>query len=237
MRGNPVRRQIESIKSEAGKIVNLDPTASAGLPSLQGQYDLELRKAELALREKEYALREREVEGRLALEKRGIWFSSPLIVGVFSAVFGLLGTGVGAALQGYWNTQLERQKFESALIQRALEEPDRSEAAKRLLFLVNAGIIQGLDGSRIARLASDPQQLPTSSHQAVREGILTIREAKELLVLAGYDGPVNDIQDDEFAERVKQFQGDHGLDPDGFLGAYTAFKLREASEGERSRSH
>jgi hypothetical protein len=98
---------------------------------------------------------------RTARDRRQLWFTSPVVLGVVTGIAGLLGTGIGASLQGYWSTRLERQKFEAALIQDALSNPDRVEVAKHLLFLVEAGVIQGLNGTRIARLARDPENLPT----------------------------------------------------------------------------
>ncbi|MDJ0707242.1 MAG: hypothetical protein QNJ46_28540 [Leptolyngbyaceae cyanobacterium MO_188.B28] len=131
-----------------------------------------LREKELVLKERELALKEQETKARIELEKRGIWFSSPVLIGVASAIFGLIGTGVGAALQGYSNFNLERQKFESnfqlerqkfefALIQKTLESSDRKEAAKQLLFLVDSGLIQSLDSEKIRKSAANPDQLPT----------------------------------------------------------------------------
>lgn len=92
-------------------------------------------------------------------KRRRIWLTSPLAL----AVVGLLGTGIGASLQGYWNTQLERQKFESTLIQKALETSKKEEAANNLKFLVDAGLIQSLDKSKIAQLAKTPANLPTGT--------------------------------------------------------------------------
>jgi hypothetical protein len=97
-------------------------------------------------------------------KRRPFWFSprwvaaiGPMIV----AIAGLLGAGVGVILQGYANTQLERQKFESALIQKALENPKKVEAAKNLKFLVDTGIIQNLDKAKISELAKTPDNLPS----------------------------------------------------------------------------
>jgi hypothetical protein len=116
--------------------------------------------SEFDLKKAEFALKQREFNTKLKGERRNIWFTSPLVVGVLSAIVGLLGTGVGAIFQGYWNTQLERQKFESVLIQKALEQKDRDEVAKSLLFLVEAGLIQSLNRENIAGLAKKPDQLP-----------------------------------------------------------------------------
>ena len=47
---------------------------------------------------------------------------SPLLNAVvLASVFTLVGTGLGTVLQGYWQTELERQKFEAVLIQQALQ--------------------------------------------------------------------------------------------------------------------
>src|SRR5262249_52376366 len=100
--------------------------------------DLDLKKPDLALGQKE-------LTARSAGETKNMWFTSPLVIGALTAAFGLLGTGVGAVLQGYWNTQLERQKFESVLIQKALEQKNRDEAAKSLIFDIKAGLIQSLN--------------------------------------------------------------------------------------------
>ena len=88
--------------------------------------------------------------------------SKATLVAVVSLLAGLLGTGLGASLQGYFNTRLERQKFESSLIEKALDSNDQAEIAKRLTFMVDIGIIRGLDRSQIANYAhKDPAQLPT----------------------------------------------------------------------------
>jgi hypothetical protein len=49
------------------------------------------------------------------------------------------------------------------LIQNALETKDTSEAAKRLEFLVDSGVITSLDSERIRQLAEDPERLPNFS--------------------------------------------------------------------------
>jgi hypothetical protein len=119
-----------------------------------------LRDREIALREREIALKEQEIKAKIVLDNRNIWFSSPLLLGMASAVFGLIGTGVGAGLQGYSNFQLERQKFEFELIRQALNNDDRNEAAKQLLFLVDSGVIESLDSTKLRRLAATPDRLP-----------------------------------------------------------------------------
>ncbi|MBE9006412.1 hypothetical protein IQ259_15410 [Fortiea sp. LEGE XX443] len=145
------------------------------VPKISNTIDeISLKDKELNFKERELALKEQETKAKIELEKRGVWFSSPLLIGLASALFGLIGTGVGAVLQGYSNFNLERQKFESTfqlerqkleftLIQKALEVRDRKEAAKQLLFLVDSGIIQSLDSEKIRKLAAKPDQLPKFS--------------------------------------------------------------------------
>lgn len=126
-----------------------------------------LRSAEFRLREMELKLREKELDAKIAAggenARRNAWLASPLLVAVGSTIFGLLGTGVGAALQGFSNTALERQKFEAGLIQKALETTDKSEAATNLLFLAGIGLISQFDTQKIVMMARDPQKLPTTT--------------------------------------------------------------------------
>src|SRR5262245_485095 len=88
-----------------------------------------------------------------------LWFASPLLL----AMVGLVGTGVGAVLQGFWNTKLEREKFEFSLIQKALETEDKDAAGRNLKFLVEAGLLSQFDGNKIEKLASTPDKLPSFS--------------------------------------------------------------------------
>lgn len=138
-----------------------EPSTELSLSSSSTSSDETRNLAEQKLKEAELEIKLQEVKARIEVDKRNLWFSSPLIVAVSSAVFALLGTGIGAALQGYWNTQLERQKFESALIQKALDSSKKEDAANNLKFLVDAGLIQSLDRNKIAELAKRPADLPT----------------------------------------------------------------------------
>jgi hypothetical protein len=98
------------------------------------EVDLEKQKidGDLRIRQGELDLKLKELDVKLTEGKKGFWRTSPLIL----AAVALLGTGIGAATQGYWNTGLERQKFESSLILKSLETTDKKQAANNLLFLV-----------------------------------------------------------------------------------------------------
>ncbi|MDJ0580967.1 hypothetical protein [Crocosphaera sp.] len=123
--------------------------------------DNNAREREIALRERELALREKEVEAKNRLDRKGLWLTSPLLIGSITAISGLIGTGIGAVLQGNANFKLERQKFEFNLIQDALEASNQKEAAKQLLFLVNSGVIISLDSQKLRSIAeNNPSEIP-----------------------------------------------------------------------------
>ncbi|MDJ0660325.1 MAG: M15 family metallopeptidase [Crocosphaera sp.] len=126
--------------------------------------DATSKERELSLKEKELSLKEQELKAKIEYDRRGLWFTSPILLGVITAISGLIGTGIGVILQGYSNLNLERKKFEFSQIQKALETTDTKEAAKRLLFLVDIGVIQSLDSQRIREIAKkEPQNIPTST--------------------------------------------------------------------------
>lgn len=143
--------------------------------------------AEIDFKKAELDLKREELKAKLAGERRNVWFTSPLIVAVLTAVFGLLAAGVGAALQGYWNTKLERSKFEFTLIQKSLEIKERKEAAKNLKFLVDAGVIQSLDAGKIASLAANPESLPTYSSNPISAGFPEDTKFKDALQMISED--------------------------------------------------
>lgn len=122
----------------------------------------------------------------------GLWFASPLLL----ALVGLVGTGVGAVLQGFWNTRLERETFEFSLIQKALDTADKDEAGRNLKFLVEAGLISQFDGKKIEALASTPDKLPSFLGAS---SVIPVQLAKRALAsLDMYKGPINDEDDEAF---------------------------------------
>ena len=155
----------------------MDEQSSNVSNNSQPSNDHTLESREFALKEREIALQELEIQHKSKLEQKNIWFTSPLLIGITSAVFGLMGTAFGAAFQGFSNFQLERQKFEFELIRKALETEDelignhtgRTEAAKKLRFLVDSGIIQSLDSDSIRKLADNPDEFPNFSSSIRRD--------------------------------------------------------------------
>jgi hypothetical protein len=150
------------------------------------------------------------------------WFTSPLLL----AIVGLIGTGVGAVLQGFWNTRLEREKFEFSLIEKALATRDKNEAALNLKFLVDAGLISQFNSEKIASLASNPKALPNFSPIL---NSISVRDAKAVLSHLGiYKGPIDDSSDDAFRKAVVDFQQSHNLPADGMIGPLTSAYMRAA---------
>jgi WD40 repeat protein len=130
---------------------------------------------------------------------------------VLIALSGLLGTVLGVVFQGYNNTELERQKFESQLIQKALETKDKTEAAKNLLFLVDSGVIQQLDGHKIKEMANSPEQLPVYSEllKVAGGGSLAVSPDGNSIIVGNIDGTATlwDVGTDKMIGSFNHGQG------------------------------
>ena len=145
------------------------------------------------LRAEEIALKREE----LGIERRNsakTTWSSPLVV----ALIGLLATVLAGMLQNYLQSkaarELERQRFEAALIQKAVETADASDAVRRLQWLVDLGFIKDEKG-KIAKLVGDPENIPLQPITAPRSDEpfigVTRREAK----LSIGTGPIENFHD------------------------------------------
>jgi len=78
--------------------------------------------------------------------------SSPLAIAIATGLIGILATGAGALIQSRANLELERQKFESELILKAIGTGDQRTAANNLLFFRQLGLIRDPNG-KIDQLA------------------------------------------------------------------------------------
>jgi hypothetical protein len=127
----------------------------------KARLDLERERlvGELELKRVELALRRDELEAARAHRRRSDHAFSPVATAIIAGLVGLIGTGVGAYMQGRSQVTIERLKFESNLILKAIETGNRDEAKNNLLFLVQAGFIQDTEG-KIAALAQDPTRIP-----------------------------------------------------------------------------
>ena len=177
------------------------------------QSDLERVKieGELKICQAELDLKIKEFEAKIEADRKGYWvswISTPLLL----TIVGLLGTGVGALIQGYWNTQLERNKFEYTLVMKAFEASDnKHEVAITLDFLEDVGLLHNVKGSRLNDFAKNPDKIPTSLMQNKSKDLsstaLKVSEAKGILKKLGYyKGEINENFDNDFVEALKAFQ-------------------------------
>lgn len=112
------------------------------------------------------------------VKQQSFWQSS-IGVTIATALVGLVGTGVGVSIQGYHDTKLERQKFESTLILQALEPVDPNARANYLLFLIEAGLVDSLDVEQIKALTDDPARLPSTNPDLKLQSAVDILSSPE----------------------------------------------------------
>jgi putative peptidoglycan binding protein len=167
-----------------------------------------------------------------------VWITAPLLI----AFLGLLGTGLGALIQQYSNTLLERNKFEYTLIQKALDVPNRQDAAKALLFYQKIGLLRGLTEGKIDEASTgEAKDLPVFHGAALRDKVISVWQAKTVLKYLTaqnnlkdgknpnfYDGPIDDRFDLNFNIAIMKFQKEMKLDIDGLIGPKTVLALWEA---------
>ena len=155
-----------------------------------------------------------------ATDRRNVWFSAPQL---WTIIGGLVTAAIGAVITGGLNIRLEDQKFQGNLIQKALEAKDDNEKLNNLTFLAKIDLIDD-DRVRLVNAA-----LPSFLGAAIRDRLITVGEAKKVLVHLGmHKGPTNDDVDDNFRKEIAEFQLSRGIEPDGYIGPKTYAKLREA---------
>lgn len=197
--------------------------------------EFELRKLELAQKDKqaeaELTFKLKELESNIKREKNS-FFASPVLIAILTASAGLLGTGMGAVLQGYWTTQLERQKFESSLIAKAVETNDKAEAAKSLTFLIDTGIIQSLKKENVQKFIDNPETIPLATTGTIGLGSsgTEVLNIQNRLVELGYLDKIVS-KDGFFGDRsvaaLRLFQKNHKLPETGVIDETTKQKLFE----------
>jgi tetratricopeptide (TPR) repeat protein len=133
---------------------------------------------------------------------------TPVMATVLVAVIGVLGTAVGAYLQGRLNIELERQKFESELILRGLDSADPNERANYLSFLVDADLLssKSLDKEYVDSLRRSPEAIPRVLSQQGSGGATPYdratareREGFDYLIEGEYDAAIEAFEE---AERI-----------------------------------
>jgi len=146
---------------------------NANLEAQHAQVDLEIKQTELAIKQAELKARLNEASKAPSEPQTQPQpqrpatpppppprpAASPLTLAIITGIIGLIGAGVANVLQTRSNLQLERQKFESSLMLKAIETGKPEAAAKNLLFLVKVGLINDASG-KIASLESKPEDAP-----------------------------------------------------------------------------
>lgn len=104
------------------------------------------REAELQLRREELAAQR---------EKDRL----PIRIPLWVAALSVLGAVIVAALQGWANIRLEKEKFQSSLILKAIETGNIKDSATNLRFMVEAGLLQDSSG-KLSALLNTPTSIP-----------------------------------------------------------------------------
>ena len=144
----------------------MSESPNPNLDARHEQLDLEIKQTELAIKQAELKTKLNEASkvppqspAQAPPPPPKPAATSPLTLAVITGIIGLIGAGVANVLQTRSNLQLERQKFESSLMLKAIETGKPEIAAKNLLFLVKVGLINDASG-KIASLESRPEDAP-----------------------------------------------------------------------------
>jgi hypothetical protein len=121
--------------------------AAFDLDRWKAEEDIKLRRGELEIKQKEAS--------------KSVW-SSPLVLGMIGLFATVLASIVQNACQTYASQNLERQKFESTLILKALETDDQSIAALRFKRYLDLDLIKDQNG-KIAGWVRYPPSIPLDS--------------------------------------------------------------------------
>jgi hypothetical protein len=93
--------------------------------------------------------------------------SSPISALLITGLLAILGTVIGGAIQGYWETTLADKKFQADLVMKALEADDAAARADSLHFMIETNLIadpairQGLDDYLSDKARAVPRIRPT----------------------------------------------------------------------------
>lgn len=111
------------------------------------QFEKEKFNKECKLREREIAIKEKEVQNsqsKITSTNITIWV----------AIIGIVGAAISSLIQGYNNTELERDKFEFQVILKVATSDSLERNKNNLKFLLDAGIISDKQ-SKLRKLVND----------------------------------------------------------------------------------
>ncbi|SHI85376.1 N-acetylmuramoyl-L-alanine amidase [Hymenobacter daecheongensis DSM 21074] len=120
----------------------------------------EIKLTELAIKKAELKAKETELT---KAHRFSITTSIPLLI----ALVGLAASAITAVVQKSTSIELERNRFRSSLLLKALDAQGTENISKTLLFMVDTKILEDKDGS-IRRAANKPEELPTERDTTAR---------------------------------------------------------------------
>jgi hypothetical protein len=130
---------------------------------------------EIAAKKRELDLREREVRAKEEELRRSRWLN-PLVIGLFAAALGLIGSVVVARVNNQASQQLEQFRSQSNLILQAIKTGDQDGACRNLLFFVDLGLLDNRDHTISNTCSGAPKgapSLPVDSRTGASEKIPT----------------------------------------------------------------
>jgi len=115
---------------------------------------------ELDLKEREIAAKEREVAAKEMDLQRSRWIN-PMVLGLFAAALGLVGTILVARVNNQNSQDVERLRSQSNLVLEAIKTGSPDAACKNLTFFVNLGLLDDPSGTIRKACISAPQGPPS----------------------------------------------------------------------------
>jgi hypothetical protein len=126
-------------------------TAPASDPSLEERRFQE----ETAAKKQELSFHEREVKAKEEELRRSRWLN-PMVIGLFAAALGLIGSVIVARVNNQASQQLEQFRSQSTLILQAIKTGDQDGACRNLVFFVSLGLLDDKNHTISKTCASAP---------------------------------------------------------------------------------
>ncbi len=138
---------------------------------------------------------------------------NPVVGTVLVAIIGLLGTGIGASIGGYYSIRLEQEKLRSSLILKAVETTDPKSALNYLKFLQNTGLVKDLEVT-IEEWSKDSTAVP-------------LRPTPNQVALAEMDNTVKSVR----VASTDKLISESSADPDVIREVVSSLKVPKSPDG------